>query len=88
MTTIQSDYAWDEVFTTKDLSQLEDVKLLAVAQNAWGNVFCHVPLHKNFGEVMVLIRERIGASTPTELDSLYLKWKEGKWPVDRNLHVK
>lgn len=84
----QSDYSWDEVFTTKDLSQLDDVGLLAVALGAWGNVMAHSPIPQTFGEVMVLIRERIGVSTPTELDALYLKWKEGKWPVDRTLHVK
>jgi hypothetical protein len=64
---------WPEIFTTKEISNREDAALVADALIAWGLCIILKKVHPNFGEVMVLIGDKIGMlAIPENL----MKWSD------------
>ena len=57
---------WPKIFDTKDLSDRCDAALCADGLMAWGNCCAGLGVHPNFGEVMVMIGERLGISATGE----------------------
>jgi hypothetical protein len=66
---------WPEIFDTKDLTGICDATLCADGLIAWGNCHAGFGIHPNFGEVMVMIGQRLGISPTGEN---LMEWS-GNW---------